>query len=373
MKKIWLAAIALTLVAGTSFTAMAVDFTGYHSDAYAAQTAHDAFNTSVKQRLSIARFATQPYGSGMAIAPLTSDSAYGQTPSSRYSSRRQLDCVYYNGFTVWGDIYGAWARQRSKDHADGYKYRVGGPALGFDWTNGTITAGIASTYSWGKIQGKDAPNERKTRTLGVIGYGQWNSQLFYANATVSYGYNRFSGNNRWTSLGGASFYNTSSSYNSSSWDFAGEFGYKMRLFNCLRVTPNVGLRFFHDDRDGFTESGSAATALRVSGRNYHVLELPIGVDVGYEIVTSAATLIPHASFTWTPELSRKRGKTSLVHLDTGTAFEERAARRGRNGFTIGGGLQAKFSDFITAHLDYNVELRDRKYEHRINAGLGFTF
>lgn len=382
MKKSILALLAMTLVAGAGFTATAnaQDVTGYGSDMFAAQSAHDAFNLSVKQRLQTARLPMPGYG-GMAMATLGSDDALGQTPSYRssstngYNTRRQIDCNYNNGFTIWGDLYGAWARQRSKDGNDGYKTQVAGPALGFDWSNGVFTAGIATTMSWGKIQGRELSNERKTRTWGIIGYGQWNSQNMYANATIGYGYNRFRSNSRysWDWLANNQAHNTSGSYHSNSWDFAGEFGYKLKFMNCLAVTPHVGLRYFHDKRKSFTESGNYVTSLYVNGKNYHTLELPIGVDVGYEIVTAGAVLVPHVGFTWTPELDRKRGSATVTELSTGRIWDELSPRRGRNGFTLGGGLQAKFSSNITAHLEYNVEFRDKKYEHHLNLGVGFTF
>lgn len=377
MKNRFLALLAMTLVAGAGFTATAraIDVTGYDNDMYAAQIAHDAFTLSVKQRMQIARLPGSSYG-GMAIAPLRSDDAYGVTPSARgaYGSRRQIDCNYNNGFTVWGDIYGAWARQRTKDHHDGYKYQVAGPALGFDWSNGTFTAGVATTIAWGKMQGRSLPNDRKTRTWAVTGYGQWNGQNMYANATIGYGHNRYRSNDRWsTDPFGVAAYNTSNSYKSNSWNFAGEFGYKFRFMNNLTLTPNIGLRYFHDKRDSLTETGATWTRLHVADKNYHVLELPIGVDLGYQIVTSGAVLVPHVNFSWVPELDRKRGAATGRFIASGQAWEELSPRRGRNGFVLGGGLQAKFSDTVTAHLEYACELRDKKYEHRLNLGVGFTF
>jgi outer membrane autotransporter barrel domain len=375
-KLLALAAVALTVTCLAS-TASAIDITGYDSDMFASQSANDAFIRTVKNRMTIARLGDlSQYSRGMAVAPLVSESAYGQT--SRYSSSRQLDCVYYNGFTVWGAGYGTWSRQKTKDGNDGYKFRTAGPAIGFDWSNGTFTAGVATTYSWGKIQGKDLANSRKTRTWGIVGYGQYNHQLFYINANLGYNHNRYRDNGR-----NSSFLNTTTglfesahnggNYKSNAWNFATEFGYKFKFTNGIAITPNIGFRYFHDKRNGFSENGTFTTALNVDGRNYHVFELPIGVDVGYDIRTGSGTILrPHLNFTWVPELDRKRGKASYNNLYYGARSEE-SARRGRNGYNIGGGLQAKFTESISAHLDYNVELRDRKYEHTLNLGLGFTF
>lgn len=374
-----LAAVALTvtcLASPVSAIDILGDITGYDSDMFAAQSTNDAFTRTIKNRMSVARLGDlSQYSRGMAIAPLVSESAYGQT--TRYSSSRQIDCVYTNGFTVWGAGYGAWSRQKVKDGNDGYKFRTAGPALGFDWSNGTFTAGVATTYAWGKIQGRDISNSRKTRTWGITGYGQYNHQLFYINTNIGYSHNRYRDNNRSAIYGdgaGRVFSaGNGGNYKSNSWNVATEFGYKLKFTNGLSLVPNIGFRYFHDKRNSFSEDGFPATALNVGSRNYHVFELPIGVDVGYEIRTGSGTILrPHVNFTWVPELDRKRGSVSYSNANFGTVREE-SARRGRNGYNIGGGLQAKFTESISAHLDYNVELRDRKYEHTLNLGLGFTF
>ncbi len=373
-KLLALAALAMTVTCLAS-TASAIDITGYDSDMYASQSTNDAFIKTVKNRMAIARFGDLSlYSRGMAAAPLVSESEYGQT--SRYSSSRQLDCVYYNGFTIWGAGYGTWARQKAKDGNDGYKFRTAGPALGFDWSNGTFTAGLATTYAWGKIQGRDLSNSRETRTWGIAGYGQYNHELFYINANLGYEHNRYRSNHRGSRYwNGTNWLNAGNggNYKSHAWNVATEFGYKFKFTNGLSLVPNIGFRYFHDKRDGFTESGTPTTNLNVAGRNYHVFELPIGVDVGYEIRTGSGTVLrPHVNFTWVPELDRKRGSVNYNNVYYGSRREE-SARRGRNGFNIGGGLQAKFTESISANIDYSVELRDRKYEHTLNLGLGFTF
>lgn len=377
-KLLALVAVALTVTCLAS-TASAIDITGYDSDMFAAQATNDAFTRTVKNRLSVARLGDlSQYSRGMAIAPLVSESAYGQT--TRYSSSRQIDCVYTNGFTVWGAGFGAWSKQKAKDGNDGYKFRTAGPALGFDWSNGTFTAGVATTYAWGKIQGRDVANSRKTRTWGIVGYGQYNHQLFYINANLGYNHNRYRDNGRnsgyWNNNNTPATWDAAhngGNYKSNAWNVATEFGYKLKFTNGLSLVPNIGFRYFHDKRNSFTENGTGTTALNVGSRNYHVFELPIGVDVGYEIRTGSGTILrPHVNFTWVPELDRKRGTVSYNNTYYGTRHEE-SARRGRNGYNIGGGLQAKFTESISANLDYNIELRDRKYEHTLNLGLGFTF
>ncbi len=368
MKRTLLAMAAMILVAGTSYTttAAALD-TGYDNDMFAAQTSNDAFLTSVKQRLSIARMPNENFYSRMSAAPLSSDSALGATGSS-YSSRRQLDCVYYNGFTVWGDIYGAWGRQRSKDDKDGYKNHVAGPALGFDWSNGSFTAGVATTYNRGKIKGLDRPHDRDTKTWALSGYGQWSGRNLYVNANITYGYNRYNGSR----LDGNSY--MESSYHSNSWNLAAEAGYKIPL-GAFTVTPNIGLRYFHDKREDVSESvsGMHGNGLFVQNRNYHVFEMPLGVVAAYEIRTSGMTLIPQARFSWVPEFDRRRGVANGYCLDTNKSWSEESPKHGRNASILGLGLQAKFSEMISGGLDYNLELRDRKYEHRLNLGIGFSF
>lgn len=379
MKKIFIAVLALGLTLSlSSFTSVKAVEAGFQNDSYASQIFTNAFSGAVKHRLELARLPGTA-GGRVALAPLSSTDAYGAVVNSAYASRggRQLDCVYYNGFTVWGDLYGAWSRQRDKGGNPGYKYRVGGPAVGFDWSNGTFTAGVATTYAWGKIKGRYEANDRKTRSWGLTGYGQWNGQQFYANAQIGYGYNRFRDSDRIDNWGAWDADN----YRSNSWNVAGEFGYKLKL-SYFSIVPNIGLRYFNDDRKGTDEARVSAGPIGYpvtaswSGRKYHVLELPVGVDVGYEILTGIATIRPHVGFTWTPELERRHGKASVLFANSGGATytdSVSSPRRGRNGYAVSGGLQANFSQSISASLEYKVEFRDRNYEQGLNLGVGFTF
>ncbi|MCC8189328.1 MAG: autotransporter outer membrane beta-barrel domain-containing protein, partial [Planctomycetes bacterium] len=162
-------------------------------------------------------------------------------------------------------------------------------------------------------------------------------------------------------------------YRTHSWNIDGEFGWKMN-FGGFKVTPNIGLRYFHDRRGGVSESGSSYF-IKSNTRNYHVLEMPVGVDLGYEINAGGAIIVPRIRGQWIPELSRKRGTWSGEYYD-GTqyhSYSEDAARRNRNAFLIGLGLEAKITKALAAHVDYNVKFRSNNYEHHWNVGVGFTF
>lgn len=357
----------------------------FGNDSYAAQIGYDSFRTSVRKRFETIRVgeSTSRFGSA---AMLSSDAAFAMAPSSRstsYSSarRRQLDCVYNSGFTIWGDLYQTWARQRSRGDHDGYKYRVTGPALGFDWTSGPFTVGVATTYNWGKMKSRDFHHDRKTRTWAVNLYSQYNSELFYINASLGYAHNRFkSDRNSWSRFIEYEDYpGHRDSYNSNSWNLDAEFGWKFNFGN-LKVVPNVGLRYFHDRRGSIKED-EGTFSIDASSRNYHVLELPVGVNVSYEIQAGGAIIVPRARFAWIPELSRKKGGWSGTYvlpqegtgIDTPYAYSESSSRRSRHGFLLGLGLEAKLSKSLSLHIDYNCNFRSKNYEHHWNLGAGFTF
>lgn len=375
MKKYLLAMMALVMVASLGATAQAANVTNYPNNAYATQIATDTFGYSVKRRFESARGGETVRG--LASAPLIGSSdAYGMAPVSRVSgdgySRRQLDCVYYNGFTIWADAAAAWAGQSSDGDDIGYKYRTMGPVIGFDWSNGAWTFGAAGTYLWGKQDSKwPVDQNQDANTFGGELYGQYNTRLFYANVTAAYANTKFKG--PWND-----------SFHSNSFNFAGEFGFKFNL-GCFRITPNIGLRYFHDRRGETTawETGYQYTGdfLDVDAESYHVLELPIGVNLAYEFVVGGAVLIPQLKFAWIPELDRNRGyaKGTYYEYDIPTntydayGWDEFAPTRNRHGFLLGAGLEAKITKTISAHIDYNCNLRSRAYEHHLNLGVGFTF
>lgn len=350
-----------------------------------------------QQNVNTNYYQSQPYSYN--TDGFSSNNAYGMVPSSRSSyystsSRRALDCVYYSGFTVWADLYQTWAKQKSKGANEGYRYRTTGPAIGLDWTNGPLTFGAAMTYNWGKLKGRDSDidHHMKLRTWAIDLYGQYNADNWYFNGSLGYAHNRYKSDRN--SIGGS--WNTTTeqydlyawpthaSFKSNSWNLDLEYGWKLN-WKGFKVNPNVGLRYFHDKRKSFTETGENLW-YHVNSKNYHVLEVPIGVDFAYEIASGGSLWIPRARVAWIPELARKSGgwTGSVTYWDhdggsAGTGawdtrtIAEGAAKRSRHGFLIGLGLEARISKSLSAHIDYNCNFRSGAYEHHWNLGAGFTF
>ncbi len=366
----------------------ATNHAGFATDSYGSQISFDSFNYSVRKRMESVRIGSiaqpfgrrsvnpDPYNYQVGSASFSSDEAYAMAPSSRVASssayrRRQLDCVYYSGFTVWADIYQTWARQKDRGgNADGYKFRTFGPAVGFDYTTGGFTFGLATTYNWGKIKSRNYSHDRKLRTWATELYGQYNSDLFYVNATLGYAHNSF----RSSRTNTVAFPGHGDRYNSNSWNIDGEFGWKFN-FSGFQVTPHAGLRWFNDRRGSISE-GAGNYSINAGSKSYYVIELPVGVDLGYEINTGGMTFVPRARFAYIPELTRRRGSFNGTYRLPGDGFagaHEGAATRNRHGFKAGLGMEARISNALSAHLDYNINFRSKQYEHHWNLGMGFTF
>ena len=332
-----------------SATAIAADSTNFANDGFASQISMNAFNQSVKHRLEVARFGF--YG-GVSVPP-----------AQRQVAGNITDCPT-SSFTVWADGYGAWGKQ--KTNSNGYKIRLGGPALGFDWSNGPVTLGIATTYAWGKIQARDIDHDRKTRMFGTTAYAQVNYERFYVNAALSYGYNRFK-SERWTINGLASAAPAKEKYHSNAWNAELEVGTRLNFCNFL-LEPHIGVNYFTDRRKSFDEGLPNGAVNTFNKRTYHALEMPLGLNVGYEIAVGNTMLIPRLRFDWVPQFDRKYGK---AYTDDGSIRER--SQRARHGFILGAGVQAKVYKSVSAHIDYNVNMRSKAYEHMINAGLGVSF
>lgn len=378
MKKHFLAMVALTLALAVGGSARAQDnWTGFSNDSYGAQLSFDSFDNAVKKRLELTRLGGWSSGGLGFSAPIQSGDAYAITPSSRTSTyesarRRQLDCVYYSGFTIWGDVYQNWSRQKTRNNSDGYRFRTFGPAVGFDWSSNGFTIGLATTYNWGKLKGREISHDRKVHTWGLDGYIQYDTERLYGNLTIGYGYNRFTSDR--VDLDDPITY--SHRYHTNSFNVAGEFGYKFN-FGAFKVVPHVGLRYFHDRRGHVDEDASNAGwdnfTVHTGRQNYHVLELPIGVNLGYEFITNGLAFMPQVRLGWTPELARRRGQASGVWGDGITPFHEDSPRRNRHGFNVGLGLEAKITRSLSASIDYDCKFRSGAYEHYWNLGVGFTF
>ncbi|MCD8351978.1 MAG: autotransporter outer membrane beta-barrel domain-containing protein [Planctomycetaceae bacterium] len=365
----------------------ATNHAGYATDTYGSQISFDSFNYSVRKRMESVRIGSiaqpfgrqpvnpDPYNYQVGSASFSSDEAYAMAPSSRVASssayrRRQLDCVYYSGFTVWADIYQTWAKQKDRGwNSDGYKFRTFGPAVGFDYTTGGFTFGLATTYSWGKIKSENYHHDRKIRTWATELYAQYNSDLFYVNGTLGYAHNSFRSSRNDTVAG----FGHGDRYNSNAWNIDGEFGWKFD-FSGFQVTPHAGLRWYNDRRGSISEGGGLYD-INAGSKTYYTIELPVGVDLAYEINTGGMTLVPRARFAYVPELTRRRGSFSGTYWDGANRQNagEGAATRNRHGFKAGLGMEARISNAISAHLDYNINFRSKQYEHHWNLGMGFTF
>ncbi|MCC8181012.1 MAG: autotransporter outer membrane beta-barrel domain-containing protein, partial [Planctomycetes bacterium] len=176
LKAVAILAVGFTI--GAVGIAPAMD-TNYANTSHASQMSYDSFNYSVRKRLDAVRSGETVrdygryggYGTYSAAPLYSSDAALGMAPATvvgpatrtaTYApTRRQLDCVYYNGFTVWGDMYQTWSRQRSRNGESGYKYRTTGPAIGFDWSSEVFTIGLATTFNWGNLKGVDLDHTLK--------------------------------------------------------------------------------------------------------------------------------------------------------------------------------------------------------------------
>lgn len=400
MKKLMALGLAAILTASAS---MAADFLFYGGDGYLAndsmgtRIAYDGFRNAVKQQMDTTRLGGGGSQGFAQLPSFSSDMGMAMAPSSRNGGGdRQLDCVYNSGFKVWADGFGSWANQDSND-GDGYKYSNGGFAIGGDWSSGGFTVGLATAFSWGQLDGQDYYVNRRTNSWAISPYVQWTNGKFYINADAGYQYSRFKNT---TSVVGVSYsftppaywlpnYSTGyDSYKSHSWNIGAEAGYKFNLGN-FAMTPHVGLRYFNNQRNSydmpfdtiFPTAGYAyeANVASLDKESYHVLELPIGINVGYEFRTGGMAFLPEVKFAWIPELDRVRPGSSGVIYNSAypnlaaAYWETPGAERSRQGFMLGAGMKARLTSMISAHLDYEFTFRSHATEHHLNAGIGFSF
>lgn len=229
-----------------------------------------------------------------------------------------------------------------------------------------VRVGIAGFYSDTKVDetGSTANSNQDIEGYGVLLYGSYRPEAFYANATLGYGVNRYDSRRR--ALGGVN----SASYDGSQFMSRLEIG-KVFTDGKWDVSPHVGMRLNIVSIDGYTETGPLPTT--VSGQNLLSARGVLGLSGRYtHVEEDGRKIIPEAYIRGIQEFADPNEAITGTVIGGGT-FVSRSAERDKFAYGIGAGLTYEMDESLSLRFLYDGELQEDYQEHSLTAAVRYQF
>lgn len=138
------------------------------------------------------------------------------------------------------------------------------------------------------------------------------------------------------------------------------------------LTPSAGLSYNYLKTDGFTEIGSLAP-LTLQSQTAESLRSEIGLRLDYRREWSGVTWLPYVHCGWQHEFLDTSQSINARFATGGGIFTVNGPSSSRNTAVFGTGLNAIFSDTLSAGVGYNGEANNNFQIHQVFASLRMRF
>lgn len=271
---------------------------------------------------------------------------------------------------IWVGGMGIWDDQDARDGVSGYKYNVGGYAVGIDYkaAQGSLI-GIAAGQSFGDFKDKTGIGaDYDVDSFLAMIYGRmhpFRDSKFTLDGYGAYGRSRFKGNSYM--MGSAA--NGRANTDTFSGGLYGTWTERFALGRAF-VTPYTGIEFMTSELKGFSESGPyGRTFGHARAQNWTI---PVGITIARAYQTDGGTTItPALTVAVAQDVSRMNPKSNV----SGPLGEwnARGVNVGRTAFRLNAGIDVLFSSNWGARLCYQFETRNKLTAHGINGAISYTF
>lgn len=271
---------------------------------------------------------------------------------------------------IWVGGMGIWDDQDARGGVSGYKYNVGGYAVGIDYkaAQGSLI-GIAAGQSFGDFKDKTGlSTDYDVDSFLAMVYGRmhpFRESKFTLDGYGAYGRSRFKGDSyiMGSAANGRADTDTFSGGLYATWTERFALG---KAF----VTPYTGIEFMTSELKGFSESGPyGRTFDHARAQNWTI---PLGVTIARAYQTDGGTTItPALTVAAAQDVSRMNPKSNV----SGPLGEwnARGVNVGRTAFRLNAGIDVLFSSNWGARLCYQFETRNKLTAHGINGAISYTF
>lgn len=300
-----------------------------------------------------------------------------RNPSTSGNSGVATGDGYASNWIVWGQPFGGYARQESKDDVSGYSAKFGGLILGADRALGDDwRLGAAVNYSNTSVHGKDnlSGNTSTADNYGVIGYAGYTGEPWYLNLSAGVNRQNYSSVRRadFTGFSGAA----NGKFNGQSITLQTEFGYPLALPADVVLTPLASLTYGYQHVDGYKETGGNGMALDVSSLHSQSVVSDIGARIEKTFATGMGNLTPFAQVSWIHQYDdRQVSSRASYAADTigETSFITKGAAPVEDmaGLAIGSTLYD--ANELSFDARYDLQAGDRYQAHTFSLRLRKSF
>lgn len=271
-----------------------------------------------------------------------------------------------NKKNAWFKALGSFGSQDNDKGISGYNSRSGGFIGGLDHPIGdNALIGISAGYTISRLNGNNSSGKADLKTPIVALYTSYDTGYASLDATAAYAYSRI--NTDRTTFDG----HADAAHNQNEWSAALQASHAYRSGK-LEVVPRIGLQYTKLSSEGFTESGSMASAT-IRPDSVDSLQPFAGVSFSTKLTDeSGMVYVPQIRANYHYEaLDTAHNMDFFANGAAGTAVSISEAR---NTLSMGAGLNTNLSNSLEAYANYDADIYIGKGKgNTISAGLKYSF
>ncbi|MCW2349934.1 autotransporter domain-containing protein [Sphingobium sp. B12D2B] len=271
---------------------------------------------------------------------------------------------------VWGQGIGAWSTLKSNGNAIKATQSTFGFITGIDTGLGGWRLGVAFAHEQNKVRVDGRSSEATVNGNSALVYAGGGWGALRARIGASYSWLDVNGTRKVAFLGVNDA--LAGGYDAKSASAFGEVSYALPL-GAVTAEPFAGVTYVHLKSDAFTETGSALTALGVTGNTRDVTYTTLGLRLGGAVPVSATTVLsPRVSAAWLRSFGDVDA-TSRNILSTGEAFSVAGLPTTRDTLRLEGGVQANIMPGGSIGATYVGNIGDQWKDHGVKIGFSYSF
>jgi outer membrane autotransporter protein len=258
--------------------------------------------------------------------------------------------LYDRDSHFWAAFLGYDGEQGAFKGFEGDTTSILGGVVGVDSPIAAFTRmGAALSYARSKIEGKSSDALANVDSYHATVYLTYTPGAWYANASVGYGFDDYTGARHIVFPGVDSI--AKAQYSGDQYSAALATGYHIYLGDGRTVlTPSLGVQYTRLNTDAYGETGAGAIDLLVASQRYNFVDSDLGLKLARNIAFSGGSVLrPQVHIGWRHSFSDDAMQNTATFEGGGTAFTVAGLKPQRDLFDAGGGFT------LASHGAWSVE------------------